>query len=727
MNSRDPFNLRSSLRGTSPSSLFHTRVPGASTSIPSSVQEEKREASDSRVQVPEALIPAAASSANASGQMPHAIPRNVPIQSDPQRRYEERMWAGSEKERERKMQNGYANGVAEKIGSVFGGEKKGLPMYKDKPYHYSASKRRRPLIEQKRFLASLVLLFIGLIYWAGLLYTGSLGWGFGKILWWETSRPQGIDWDTRMEQVRDVFKISWAAYEDHAWGFDEYRPLSKRGRQIIEGSNGMGWIIVDALDTLIIMNMTAELLHARDWITTTLNFDINSDQVGTFEVTTQILGGLLSAHYLSTDFPDMAPISVIEGSPGEDLYREKVADLADRVLGAFESKTGIPYANVNLQTMKGIAAQNNEGATSSASVGGVQLELKYVAKMTGEKHYWETAEKAIQKLDEIGASDGLLPSLVQPDSATFQGQGVRLGSGGEYYYQDLIKQYLQTSKQEEVYHDMWKEAFTGMRKNLIAYSKTANLTFIGERPNGLDGPLHPKMMHSSCSVPGTLALALTGGKPISELKKSFQWHEEQEDQLSLAKRLLQTCYGMYKATPTGLAPESARFHIPDPPHMLSDGIINSAADLNSPSDTDWHRDYIIKSDVRESANYQSPSTIASIFYLYRLTGDVTYRHWGWDIFESFLQHTDAGARNGYTSLDDVTLTPPPQRDNMSPAWMAETLKWFYLLFGPEDVLPLDQVVFSGAAHPFPRFELGKTWGTGWKRRGKAKEGETDQV
>ena len=273
---------------------------------------------------------------------------------------------------------------------------------------------------------------------------------------------------------------------------------------------------------------------------------------------------------------------------------------------------------------------------------------------------------------------------------------------------------------------MWKEAFAGVRKSLIAYSNTENFTFIGERPNGLDGSFDPKMLHSSCSFPGTIALALTGGTPVPELKTSLKWHDEDEDQLELAKQLLRTCYGMYQATPTGLAPEAVRFHIHDPPQMLSDGTLISTADITS-TDTSWIRDYIIKPDVRDSTNLQSPSTISSLFYLYRLTGDITYRHWGWDIFESFIQHTDAGADNGYTSLDDVTLTPPPQRDHMSPAWMAETLKWFYLLFGPEDVLKLNEVVFSGAAHPFPRFELGKMFETGWKRRGADSESAPEKV
>ncbi len=47
---------------------------------------------------------------------------------------------------------------------------------------------------------------------------------------------------------------------------------------------------------------------------------------------------------------------------------------------------------------------------------------------------------------------------------------------------------------------------------------------------------------------------------------------------------------------------------------------------------------------------------------------------------------------------------------------AETLKYFYLLFGPSDVLPLDRIVLNTEAHPLPRFDPDrKRLSTGWKR------------
>ena len=198
--------------------------------------------------------------------------------------------------------------------------------------------------------------------------------------------------------------------------------------------NGMGWIIVDALDTLMIMNLTTRLSHAREWISTSLNYDQNQE-VNTFETTIRMLGGLLSAHYLSTAFPDMAPLAEDDrGKTGEDLYLEKAADLADRLLGAFDTDSGIPYASVNLKTLKGIPSHDDGGASSTAEASSLQLEFKYLAMLTGEKDYWTKAEKVIQVIDDNGNEDGLLPIFIYADRGTFRGENIRLGSRGDSYY-----------------------------------------------------------------------------------------------------------------------------------------------------------------------------------------------------------------------------------------------------------------------------------------------------
>ncbi|KAK0770319.1 mannosyl-oligosaccharide alpha-1,2-mannosidase [Friedmanniomyces endolithicus] len=63
---------------------------------------------------------------------------------------------------------------------------------------------------------------------------------------------------------------------------------------------------------------------------------------------------------------------------------------------------------------------------------------------------------------------------------------------------------------------------------------------------------------------------------------------------------------------------------------------------------------------------------------------------------------------------------------MESFWLAETLKYFYLLFSPNDMLPLTDVVFNTEAHPFPRFQLGKLFKTGWERKARDAEGKLVQ-
>ncbi|KAL8843578.1 MAG: hypothetical protein Q9170_000082 [Blastenia crenularia] len=615
-------------------------------------------------------------------------------------------------------QNGYTrSNIGAKLDGYF--DKRELPMYKDKPYNYSAS-RRKPLYRKWRFTLGLLFLLGGLLYWLG-MFSSTKGpakvKGKSKSTWSWLNKPAAgkVDWDERREKVKEAFMLSWDGYEKYAWGYDQYAPISKKGSQMTKA--GMGWIIVDALDTLMIMNLTSRLSHAREWMTTSLNYD-QDQEVNTFETTIRMLGGLLSAHYLSTTFPNMAPLADDDqGAPGEDLYLEKATDLADRLLGAFDSESGVPYASVNLKTLKGIPSHADGGASSTAEATSLQLEFKYLAMLTGEKDYWSKVEKVMQVVDDNGREDGLLPIFIYAHDGTFRGANIRLGSRGDSYYEYLIKQHLQTS--EPIYLTLWNQALAGIRKHLITYSKKSHFTILAERPNGLESMLHPKMDHLVCFMPGTIALAATGGKTVAEAKKAGKWGKKEQADLNLAIELTKTCWGMYKTTATGLAPEITYFEIDEPPKSEADGPFRSA-DLVPDAGAEWKDDFVIKS--QDAHNLQRPETVETLFYMWRITGDDMYREWGWEMFQSFSNYTRVGEDGGYTSLSSVLEVPPNQRDNMESFWLAETLKYFYLLFSPTDLLPLDTVVFNTEAHIFPRFELIRGLKTGWERKPRDKEG-----
>jgi len=202
---------------------------------------------------------------------------------------------------------------------------------------------------------------------------------------------------------------------------------------------GLGWIIVDALDTLMLMNLTSQLKHAREWIATTLTYELDHD-VNTFETTIRMLGGFLGAHYLQTAYPYMCPVDLKKG--GDDLYLEKATDLAERVLGAFDSPSGVPYSSINLKQMKGIPSHDG-GAASLAEATSVQLEFKYLANLTGEANYWEKVEKVMKVVDETGETDGLKGIYVNVDSGAAASHNIRLGSRGDSYYGECFTHHSQ--------------------------------------------------------------------------------------------------------------------------------------------------------------------------------------------------------------------------------------------------------------------------------------------
>lgn len=419
------------------------------------------------------------------------------------------------------------------------------------------------------------------------------------------------------------------------------------------GSQGLGWIIVDSLDTLMIMNLTTQLSHARDWVEHTLSYDHDTD-VNTFETTIRMVGGLLSAHYLQE------VLHLVPSDKNTDLYLEKAVDLADRIMGAFESKSGIPYASVNLKTSQGIQSHTDGGASSTAEATTLQLELKYLSKLTGEALYWDCAEKTMEAIDLNAAKDGLVPIFVNPDTGHFQGSEIRLGSRGDSYYEYLLKQFMQTKRTEPVFRDMYNEAMTGVKHHLVGKSLPNKLTYLAELPTGIGGTTSPKMDHLVCFVPGMLALGATLGAPVERARKASGgklWGARQEEDLHLARELMYTCYQMYAVTETGLAPEIAYFNT-DPGTAPTDPV-------------DYSKDIIIKR--RDAHNLQRPETVESLFIMWRLTGEEMYREWGWKIFEAFLAHTKVEDGGGFTSLNDVTQVPPKTRDNMESFWLVGVL------------------------------------------------------
>lgn len=126
--------------------------------------------------------------------------------------------------------------------------------------------------------------------------------------------------------------------------------------------------IVDALDTLYVMGLKKEFAEATDFVA---NIDWahppTSSHVQLFETIIRYVGGLLSAYDLSHN----------------PVFVERAVALADRLLPAFNSSTGIPYQYIDITTGTPIKG----GPSVLAEIGTVQLEFFRLSDITGDQKY----------------------------------------------------------------------------------------------------------------------------------------------------------------------------------------------------------------------------------------------------------------------------------------------------------------------------------------------------
>lgn len=458
------------------------------------------------------------------------------------------------------------------------------------------------------------------------------GDALGKIMLPKKEVPEDPIEIERRQKVKEAMIHAWSSYEQYAWGQDELQPQSKNG---VNSFGGLGATVIDSLDTLYIMGLEEQFQKAREWIANSLDF--NKDyEASVFETTIRVVGGLLSAYDLSND----------------QVFLDKAKDIADRLLPAWDTPSGIPYNIINLAHGR----PHNPGWTGGESIladsGTEQLEFIALSQRTGDPKYQQKAENVIAQINKTFPDDGLLPIYISPQRGTSQYSTITFGAMGDSFYEYLLKVWIQGNKTPAVklYREMWEKSMKGLL-SLIRRTTPSSFTYICEK-NG--DSLSDKMDELACFAPGMLALGSSGYGPDGSQKF-----------LSLAEELAWTCYNFYQSTPTKLAGENYFFH--------------SGQDMT----------------VGTSWNILRPETVESLFYLWRLTGNKTYQEWGWNIFQAFEKNSRI--ESGYVGLKDVNTGV--KDDKMQTFFLAETLKYLYLLFSPPSVISLDEWVFNTEAHP----------------------------
>jgi mannosyl-oligosaccharide alpha-1,2-mannosidase len=224
------------------------------------------------------------------------------------------------------------------------------------------------------------------------------------------------NWRALAEDVRGEMRWAWRHYRERAWGKDQIRPLSGGAESFSIKGKHVGLSLVEALDTLWLMELDDEFADGVAWIKAELDFDVDGE-VSVFETIIRLVGGLLSAHLASDD----------------PVLLAKARDLADRLMPAFAaSPIGLPHRYINLRT-----GAVRGPVTNPAEVGSCIAEFGTLSLLTDDTRYYEAAKKALVALYTRRSKIGLIPDAVDCMTGEWKSRRATIGPPSDSYYEYL--------------------------------------------------------------------------------------------------------------------------------------------------------------------------------------------------------------------------------------------------------------------------------------------------
>lgn len=494
----------------------------------------------------------------------------------------------------------------------------------------------------------------------------------------------------RLAAVTKTFDRCWSSYKTRAWMRDELAPVSGAYRDTF---GGWAATLVDTLDTLWIMGKQDEFKAAVDAV---LHIDFTSctdSQINIFETTIRYLGGLLSAYDLSND----------------KRLLDKAVEVGEMLYISFDTPNRMPLTRWDFQAgRRGEEQPASDGALVS-EIGSLSVEFTRLSQVTGDAKYFDAIERITTVFDaqqDQTKLPGMWPVLVNARNANFtEDTGFTLGGMSDSLYEYFPKEYALLGGLSPVYEKLYKKSMkTAIEDAFFRPMTPDNHDILVSGNVRADSPtrkhLEPKSGHLTCFAAGMMAL---GGRLFSL-----------PDHVAIGQKLIQGCIYLYGALPLGIMPETFEL-VPCLPSSTS-----CTLDL-----TTWHSEVLKKhgTDMNHDANLfinekrlppgfvdimdrryiLRPEALESVFILYRITGDRSLMDSAWQMFQSIEELTITDLANA--EIEDITVKEASQvrkADRMESFWMAETLKYLYLLFSEPDLISLDEWVFNTEAHPFRR-------------------------
>lgn len=283
--------------------------------------------------------------------------------------------------------------------------------------------------------------------------------------------------------------------------------------------------------------------------------------------------------------------------------------------------------------------------SNPAETGTLLLEFGLLGRLTGKQVYYDKAKRALVETHKRrDPKTGLVGSWIDVETGQWTDRKAHIGGGVDSYYEYLYKCWRLFGDAE--CKAMWEQDIAAVNRYLADEVRGGELWY-GHADMGTGRRTATRYGALDAFLPALLAL---GGD------------------LDRARRLQDSGLKMWRLH--GIEPESldyAKMQVASPGYALRPEIVESA------------------------------------YYLHRLTGDPKYRAMGREFFEDFVRHCRTEA--GYAALKDVRTKA--KDDSMESFLFAETFKYYYLLFAPEQALDFEAVTFNTEAHPLRPVKAGE--------------------
>jgi ER degradation enhancer, mannosidase alpha-like 2 len=275
----------------------------------------------------------------------------------------------------------------------------------------------------------------------------------------------------------------------------------------------------------------------------------------------------------------------------------------------------------------------------------LMLEFGTLARLTGKPVYYDTAKRAVEALYRRRSDIGLVGGSIDVRTGTWLDSTSHVGGGIDSWYEYLLKSWRLFG--DEDFRRMW-QASVGPMNRYLADERYGGLWY--GQANMFTGVRNGTRFGSlEAFLPAVLALA---------------------GDTARAARLMASVDRMW--TTFGVEPEVL--------------------------------DYSTMAIGAYPGYELRPESLESAYYLFRLTGDERWRRMGAAMWTAVDRSTRTDA--GFAALADVRTRK--QEDRMHSFFLAETLKYAWLVLSPPGTLDLSAVVFNTEAHPLRPVRLPPT-------------------